>query len=316
MERPAISLRRRRFRGDRILYFSSFLLASLIPLLLLSMFVFLVYHSRLTLQRFGWKFFLGTTWDPIFDEFGALPFIYGSVVSVIIALVLAIPFSLGLAIFIVELTPGWFKTPVILLTELLSAIPSVVYGLWGIFVLVPMVRSHIGPFLQKTLGFLPIFRGFPLGVGLFTAGVLLSIMILPTISSVTREVLSAVPVEQKEAALALGATHWEAIRIGVLPYARWGIFGAVILGLGRALGEAMAVTMVIGNTPQIKASLFEPAYSLTAVLANEFTEAAKDLHLSALIEVALLLFSISFLTNILAQLLITFVIQKQERLKG
>jgi len=315
-ENPAALAFLSQLRGDRILATSALLFASFIPLLLLAMLGFLLYHSRLALQRFGWEFLSGTTWDPIFDDFGALPFIYGTVITSAIALLFAIPLALGTAIFISELSPAWLRIPSTLLTELLGAVPSVVYGLWGIFVLVPFMRSTVGPLLQKYLGFLPIFQGVPLGVGPLTAGILLGIMILPTISSISREILSAVPREQREAAFALGATRWEAIRIGVLPYARWGIFGAVILGLGRALGEAMAVTMVIGNTPQVKASLFEPAYSLTAVLANEFTEAAKDLHLSALIEVALVLLGVSLFTNVLAQLLITTIMEKQERLKG
>lgn len=302
--------------GDRILHAVAAIVATLIPLLLLAMVVFLFFHARLTIHRFGWKFLITSTWDPVFDQFGALPFIYGTLVTSALALLLAVPVGIGMAVFISEIAPGPVRAPVILLSELLAGIPSVVYGLWGVFVLVPLVRSGIAPPLQKTLGFLPLFKGFPIGVGMLTAGLILAIMILPTVSSITREVLASVPVEQREAAAALGATRWETIRLGVLPYARWGIFGAVILALGRALGEAMAVTMVIGNVPQIKASLFEPAYSLTAVLANEFTEAAGDLHLSALIEVALILLGISLLTNIAAQLLIALVVEREEARKG
>ncbi len=264
----------------------------------------LIDKSHLSLQQFGWKFFTGSNWDPVSGEFGALPFIYGTVVSSLVALVMAVPLAVGTAVFTTEMCPKPLRGPISFLTELLAAIPSVVYGLWGIFVLAPLVRTYIEPFLAKYFGWSGLFSGPPFGIGMLAAGMILAIMIVPIISSITREVLVAVPQTQREAALALGATRWEMIRLGVLRNARAGIAGAIILGLGRALGETMAVTMVIGNTPQISRSLFAPAYTMASVIANEFSEATDELYLSALIHIALGLFLVTIVVNALARLLV------------
>jgi len=264
----------------------------------------LVTGSRLSLERFGWRFLIDTVWDPVALRFGALPFIYGTIVTSFLALLLAVPVGLGAAIFLAELAPGVVRTALSFLAELLAAIPSVVYGLWGMFLMVPWLQTRVQPLLGETLGFIPLFAGPAYGVGLLAGGLILAIMILPTIIAVSRDVLLAVPQEQREAMLALGATRWEAIWMAVLPYARSGIIGAIILALARAIGETMAVTMVIGNRPEITLSLFAPASTMASVLANEFTEAAADLHLHALIEIALILFGLSFLLNALARLLV------------
>lgn len=278
--------------------------ALVVVALLLVMAYELVRNSWLALAQFGFSFVWTSNWDPVRGEFGALPFIFGTIVSSLLALVLAVPPSIGVAIYLIELSPGWLRGPVAFLGELLAAIPSVVYGLWGIFILAPWMQRTVQPFLKSTLGFLPLFRGPAYGVGMLTAGVILAIMVIPFISSVTREVLAQVPRMQREAALALGATWWEMIRMAVLPYGLSGIIGACMLGLGRALGETMAVTMVIGNRPEIALSLFAPGYTMASVIANEFTEATGDLYLSALIEIGLLLFIITLLVNILARLLV------------
>ena len=264
----------------------------------------LVLQSRLSLHTFGWRFFKGTDWNPVSGDFGALTFIYGTIVSSLVALAIAIPLSLGVAVFTTEMCPRALRGTISFLTELLAAIPSVVYGLWAIFVLAPLLRVHVQPWLAKYFGWTGLFSGPPFGIGMLAAGVILAIMIVPIIASITREVLTAVPQQQREAVLALGATRWEMIRVGVLRNARTGIVGAVILGLGRALGETMAVTMVIGNTPQIAKSLFAPGYTMASVLANEFTEATGNLYLSALIEVGLGLFLVTIVVNILAGLLV------------
>ncbi|MCG0278913.1 MAG: phosphate ABC transporter permease subunit PstC [Thermanaeromonas sp.] len=260
--------------------------------------------SELAFSRFGLGFLTGSEWDPVHGKFGSWPLIYGTLVSSLVALALAVPLSLGVAIFLAELAPPWLREPLSFLVELLAAIPSVVYGLWGLFVLVPWLRDVVQPLLGKTLGFLPLFQGPPLGVGMLAAGMVLAIMILPIITAVSREVLLAVPQSQREAMLALGATRWETIRRAVLPYGRSGIIGAIILGLGRALGETMAVTMVIGNRPQVSASLFDLGQTIASVIANEFSEGFDELHLSALIASALLLFIITFSVNIIARLLV------------
>lgn len=260
--------------------------------------------STLSLQRFGLSFLWGTTWDPVFEEFGALPFIYGTVVSSFLALLIGGPISLGAAIYLSELAPSWLRGPVSFLVELLAAIPSVVYGVWGIFVLAAWLRSTVQPFLGKTLGFLPLFDGPPYGFGMLAGGLILAIMIIPTITAVSRDVMRAVPNTQREAMLALGATRWEMIQLAVIPYARSGIIGAVILGLGRALGETMAVTMLIGNRPEISTSLFAPSYTMASVIANEFTEATYDLYLGAIIEIGLVLFGVTLLLNAVARLLV------------
>ena len=256
------------------------------------------------IRKFGWHFLFTGTWDPVKEVFGALPFIYGTVVSSALALLIAVPVSVGIAVYLAELAPSYVKQPLSFLIELLAAIPSVVYGLWGIFALAPFLRSSIQPFLSKYFGFLPIFQGEFYGVGMLTAGIILSIMIIPTISSISREVFLAVPFTQREAALALGSTRWETIRLAVLDYARPGVLGAVILGLGRALGETMAVTMVIGNRPEISASLFAPSYTMASVIANEFTEATGNLYLSALVEIGFILFFVTFIVNIIARVLV------------
>ncbi|MGO9211968.1 MAG: phosphate ABC transporter permease subunit PstC [Terriglobales bacterium] len=264
----------------------------------------LVLQSRLSIHAFGWSFFKGTNWDPVSGDFGALPFIYGTLVSSLVALVIAIPLSVGVAVFTTEMCPKPLRGTISFLTELLAAIPSVVFGLWAIFVLAPLLREHVQPWLAKYFGWTTLFSGPPFGIGMLAAGIILAIMIVPIIASISREVLTAVPQQQREAVLALGATRWEMIRVGGLRNARTGIVGAIILGLGRALGETMAVTMVIGNTPQIAKSLFAPGYTMASVIANEFTEATGDLYLSALVEIGLGLFLVTIVVNILAGLLV------------
>jgi len=272
--------------------------------IVIAIIVVLFRQSALSRHTFGFDFFKSQDWDPVSGLFGAWPFIYGTLASSFLALLIAVPLALGVAIFVTELCPKVLQGPISFLTELLAAIPSVVYGLWGIFVLVPIVRDQLGPFLQKTLGWTGLFTGINIGVGLLTASIILAIMILPVISSLTRDVMRAVPVSQREAVLALGATRWEMIRMGVLRNARIGIVGSVILGLGRALGETMAVTMLIGNRAEIPHSLFSPAHTLASVIANEFSEATGDLYLSSLIEIGLALFVVTIVVNAIARLLI------------
>jgi phosphate transport system permease protein len=250
------------------------------------------------------SFITGSDWNPVEDSFGALPFIYGTLVTSGIAIVLAVPVSIGLALFLTEMTDGRVRRIVSFVVEVLAAIPSVVYGLWGLMVLVPLLRDHVQPALGRWLGFLPLFSGPPLGFGFLAAGIILAIMILPTISSVTIEVLRTMPAALREGALALGATRWEAIRVAVLPHARRGIFGAVVLGLGRALGETMAVTMLIGNSPEIHASWFAPGYTLPSVIANEYAEASGPIHTGALSGLALILFGVVFLLSGAARALV------------
>ncbi len=264
----------------------------------------LVWNSRLSWHQFGFAFFKGTDWDPVNGSFGALPFIFGTVVSSLLAILIAVPLALGVSIFLLDICPLWLRGPIAFLTELLAAIPSVVYGLWAVFVLVPILRDSVGPFLIRWLGWTGLFAEPNFGVNLFAAGVVLAIMIFPVISSISRDVMRAVPIHQREAALALGATRWEMLRISVLRNARLGIIGAVILGLGRALGETLAVTMVIGNHAEIGRNLLSPAYTLASVIANEFTEATGDLYLSALIEIGLALFIVTVIVNAIARLLV------------
>jgi phosphate transport system permease protein len=266
--------------------------------------VLLVDHSRPSLVQFGLKFFTRSAWDPVSGDFGALPFIFGTLATSLLALCMAVPLALGVAVFLTELCPRPLRAPISFLTELLAAIPSVVYGLWAVFVLVPLIRDPIGPFLVKTLGWTGLFSGANFGVGLLTASIILAIMILPIISSLTRDIMTAVPTSQREAVLALGATRWEMIRIGVLRNSRIGIVGAIMLGLGRALGETMAVTMVIGNHPDISKSLFAPANTLASVIAGEFSEATTDIYLSALIEIGLALFLVTIVVNAIARLMV------------
>jgi phosphate transport system permease protein len=265
--------------------------------------------SKLAIEKFGWGFLSSTTWDPVKEVYGALPFIFGTILSSILALIISLPLSLGVAIFLSELAPRWFERVISFLVELLAGIPSVVYGLWGIFVLVPWIRTTVEPALSKQLGFTALFRGAPYGFGMLAAGLILSIMILPIIASISRDVLRSVPRSQREAAFALGATKWETTRI-VLKNAKSGILGATILGLGRAIGETMAVTMVIGNRPVISLSLFDPGYTMASVIANEFTEATSDMYISALTEIALVLFVITIIVNIFARLLVWSVTRK------
>ncbi len=282
-------------------------MAAAVPLVIAAILIALIAAAWPAIHRFGARFLVTSTWDPVAGEFGVLPFVYGTLVSSALALLLAVPLGLGVAIFLSELVPGWLRTPVRFLVELLAAIPSVVFGLWGIFVLVPWVRTALGPLLKSGLGFLPLFSGPPLGIGMLAAGLILSVMIVPFIVAVSTEVMRAVPSTQREAAQALGATGWETTRTAVLPYARSGIIGAIFLALARALGETMAVTMVIGNVPKINASLFAPAYTVPAVIANEFTEATSDLYVAALIYAGLVLFIVTVAVNALARLLVSRV---------
>jgi phosphate transport system permease protein len=278
--------------------------AAIVALVLLIAFE-LARSSTLAWDTFGLGFLTSTRWDPVARRFGALPYIYGTIVSSLLALVIGAPLGLGAAIFLSELAPRWMRTPVSFLIEMLASIPSVVYGLWALFVLVPIVRELIEPALKNTLGqALPLFQGPPYGVGMLSAGLVLAIMILPTIAAISRDILLAVPREQREGLLALGATRWEVISTVVLPYARAGILGAVILGLGRALGETMAVTMVIGNRGEISASLFALADTMASVIANQFTEASYPLYLSALVELGLVLFGVTILLNVIARWLV------------
>lgn len=263
----------------------------------------MIYNSRLSLSRFGLSFVFSTTWDPAKEIFGALPFVYGTLVSSLIALLIAVPISLGVAIFLTEECPQKLRPIVLTLVELLAAIPSVAYGLWGIFVLVPFMRNYINPLLEKGLGFLPFFKGPSYGIGLLTSGMILAVMVVPIITAISVNSLNSVLPSQREAALALGATRWEATQV-VLLNARSGIVGGIILGLGRALGETMAVTMVIGNRPEISLSLLAPSYTMASVIANEFTEATYDLYLHALIEVAILLFVITLVVQATAQIFV------------
>ncbi|WP_338824819.1 Phosphate transport system permease protein PstC [Moorella humiferrea] len=264
----------------------------------------LVKGSQPAYARFGLGFIMGSRWDPVHGQFGSLPLIYGTIVSSLIALLIAVPLSLGIAVYLAELAPSRLRGPVSFLVELLAAIPSVVYGLWGIFVLVPWIRTTVEPLLHRFLGWLPFFQGNFYGFGMLAAGVILAIMIIPTIAAVSREVLLAVPNSQREAMLALGATRWETIKMAVLPYGRSGLLGAVILGLGRAVGETMAVTMVIGNRPQISPSVFELGQTIASIIANEFSEAFDDLHLAALVMAGLVLFTVTLLLNVVARLLV------------
>ena len=264
----------------------------------------LVDKSKLSLHQYGLHFFYGHDWDPVNDSYGAMPFIYGTLVSSFLALLLAVPLSIGVAVYITEMCPQGLRSIISFLVELLAAIPSVIYGLWGIFVLAPLLRDYVEPFLAKTLGWTGLFSGPMYGLGMLAAGIILAIMIVPVIASITREVMTAVPQNQREAVLALGATRWEMIRMGVLRNARIGIVGGVILGLGRALGETMAVTMLIGNRPEVAKSLFAPGYTMASVIANEFTEATGDMYLSALVEIGLALFLVTLIVNALARLLV------------
>ncbi len=295
---------RRMRAGDAVAHIVTLLFAATLLLITVLLVHQLWLASRLSRVQFGWKFFVTGVWDPVFDQYGALPFIYGTLVTSAVALALAVPIGIGAAVFLAELAPRKISNGLAFLIDLLAAVPSVIYGLLGIFVMVPLLRQWVEPALGRTLGFLPLFQGPPLGVGFLAAGAVLAVMVLPFIIAISREVLLTVPSDQREAAVALGSTRWEATWKVVIPFARTGILGSVFLALARALGETMAVTMVIGNDPKISASLFAPGYSIAAVIANEFTEATGDLYLSALIELGLVLFLITFILNGLARLLI------------
>ncbi|KAB0665072.1 phosphate ABC transporter permease subunit PstC [Oryzomonas japonica] len=297
-------------KGDAIFRGFTLLLACSIIVILLLMTAEMVKESLPAISRFGWRFISGSTWDAVQEEFASLPYLYGSIVSSILAILLATPLSIGTALFITELAPRKVGAATAALVELLAAIPSVIYGLWGILVMTPWLQSTIQPFLIEHFGFLPFFRGAPYGVSMLAAVFILMIMIVPIITSITKEVLMAVPSSQKEAAIALGATRWEMIRMAVLPYGRSGILGAVILGLGRAIGETMAVTMVIGNTPKISLSLLSPAYTMPSVIANEFAETTTKMHASALMEIGLILLFVTLVINFLARMLLWSVTRK------
>jgi len=289
--------------GDEIARLLTFLCAASVVLITVLLVFELWRQSALPRHKFGFSFFLTRVWDPIAEQFGALPFIYGTLVTAAVALLLAVPLGIGAAIFLAELAPLRLSDPLQFLIDLLAAVPSVIYGFLGFFIVVPLMREWIEPALKKSLGFLPLFQGPAYGIGFLTAGIVLAIMVIPYIISVSREVLLSVPRDQREAALALGSTRWESTWKVVVPFARTGIMGSIFLALARALGETMAVTMVIGNTPTISASLFSSGYSIAAVIANEFTEATGDLYLQSLIELGLVLFLLTFILNGLARLM-------------
>jgi phosphate transport system permease protein len=312
---PASAVPPRRYSraGDRAFYLFCLGGALVVGVELLLVAYQLYHGSILARAHFGWKFLVGSTWDPVDEVYGALPFIYGTLVSSVIALLIAVPLSVGTAIYLTELAPAKVRQPLVSVIEMLAAVPSVIWGLWGIFVLVQFLRVDVYPLLQKWFGFLPIFRGPNYGIGMLTGGIIVAIMILPIVTSVSREVLRSVPNLQREAAYGLGATRWEVTRIAVLSYARRGLFGAAVLGLGRALGETMVVTMVIGNSSDISASLFAPGYTLASVIANEFTEATTNMYLSALFELGLVLLGLTIVINIAAQVMIRAVSGQETR---
>jgi len=301
----------RRSADDRVFRITTGMFAAIVLLLVIGIGFELWRQSMLSIDKFGFRFWTGRVWDPVSGEFGALPFIWGTLYSSFLALLLSTPIALGIAIYISELSPGMLRQPLAYLTELLAAIPSIVYGLWGVFVLTPIVRK-LELLLPESLRRTPFFSGPPLGVGMGMAAIILSIMVIPFTSSVAREILKNVPIAQREAAYALGATRWEAIKVAI-GFGKTGIIGAIMLGLGRALGETMAVTMVIGNNPQISPSLYAPQYTMAAVIANEFTEAADDLYLHALIEIGLLLFIITIFVNFISRFFIWTTKQRMVR---
>jgi len=298
-----LSLMARLKKGDEVAYLITFASALSIILVTCLLVEHLWVDSALSRQAFGWKFLATSTWDPVTDVYGALPFIYGTVLTAFLALVWGVPVGIGAAIFLAELAPRRVSNVLTFMIELLAAVPSVIYGLLGIFVMLPILTKYVVPVIQKLFGFLPIFKGEFYGVSYFSASCVLAIMIVPFIVSISREVLLAVPQAQREAMMALGATKWDVTWKSVVPYAQRGMIGSVFLALARALGETMAVTMVIGNVPQIRASLFAPGYTIAAVIANEFTEASGNLYISALIELALVLFAVTMIINALARLL-------------
>jgi len=296
--------------GDEIARLITFLFAASVVLVTALLIFELWQGSALPRHKFGLHFFVTRVWDPIAEQFGALPFIYGTIITATVSLVIAVPLGIGAAIFLAELAPARLSDALEFFIDLLAAVPSVIYGLLGVFIVVPLMRDYIQPALKSSLGFLPLFSGPTYGIGFLTAGIVLAIMVIPYIISVSREVLMSVPRDQREAALGLGSTRWESTWNVVVPFARTGIMGSIFLALARALGETMAVTMVIGNTPTISASLFSPGYSIAAIIANEFTEATGDVHLQALIELGLVLFLLTFLLNGVARLLIVLTAQR------
>jgi phosphate transport system permease protein len=291
-------------RGDVVYRTVLTVLALFLPAVLLMIAAELLRTAWPAMAKFGFGFLIHSAWDPVSGQFGALPLIFGTLYSSALALAIAVPLALACAIFLTEFAPRWLRNPVATLIELLAAVPSVIYGLWGIFVLIPLLRDHLWPIVRPVLSWLPIFSGVFYGPSMLAAGVILSVMILPYIAAVSREVLLAVPPSQREAGLALGATRWETVWTVILPYGRAGIIGAVILGLGRALGETMAVTMVIGNRHEVAASVLQPGYTIASAIANEFAEAVSDLHLASLFYVGLVLFVITILVNAAARLLV------------
>lgn len=306
---PGKEIKSRKKAGDIIFENITLLFALILVGLVVYISIEMFLDSSESRSKFGFGFIFSQNWDPVKEEFGALPFIFGTIVSSLLALMISLPVSIGVAVFLSEIIHKSLRTSISFLIEILAAIPSIIYGFWGIFVFAPFMRSTVQPFLSTYFGFLPFFKGQIYGTGLLTASIILAIMITPIISSITRDVLKAIPVSQREAAYALGATKWEAIKMALLN-ARSGILGGSVLGLGRAIGETMAVTMVIGNKAQIKDSLFEPAYSMASVIANEFAEASGSLHISSLIEIGLILFGVTFIINSLARILIYSVTRK------
>ena len=296
--------------GDEIARLITFVFAASVVLITVVLVYELWINSALARQKFGLHFFVTQVWDPVLDQYGALPFIFGTVVTSVVALLIAVPLGIGASIFLAELAPARVSDTLQFFIDLLAAVPSVIYGLLGVFIVVPLTRDWLFPVLNKPFGFLPIFKGPSFGVGFLAAGIVLAIMVIPYIISVSREVLLSVPRDQREAALAVGSTRWESTWKVVVPYAKTGIMGSIFLALARALGETMAVTMVIGNTPKIAASLFAPGYSIAAVIANEFAEATGELYRQALIELGLVLFLLTFILNGLARLLIIVTTQK------
>lgn len=296
--------------GDEIARLITFLFAASVVLVTVLLVFELWQESSLARHKFGLHFFVTRVWDPVAEQFGALPFIYGTLITATVSLVLAVPLGIGAAIFLAELAPARLSDTLEFFIDLLAAVPSVIYGVLGVFIVVPLMRDYVQPGLKNTLGFLPLFSGPAYGIGFLTAGIVLAIMVIPYIISVSREVLMSVPRDQREAALAMGSTRWESTWKVVVPFARAGIMGSIFLALARALGETMAVTMVIGNTPAISASLLSPGYSIAAVIANEFNEATGQLHTEALIELGLVLFLLTFLLNGAARLMIAITEQR------
>lgn len=305
-DRGGIRNHLRRFTsiGDKTFPKLTLIFALVIVAILIATIVILGIEAVPAIRKFGFSFFSSTDWNAVTEQFGALPAIYGTLVSSLIALIIAVPISLGAAVFLTELSPARLRAPVSFLIEMLAAIPSVIIGLWGLFVLVPFIRSPIESWLGSHLGFLPLFQGPPFGVGFLSAGIILAIMIIPIITAVSRDAMQAVPDTQREAMLALGATRWETISRSVIPYCRSGLISAVILGLGRALGETMAVTMVIGNGYKLTASLFSPGATIASKIALEFSEASSGVFVASLVELALVLFAVTFLVNVVARMLV------------